>query len=60
MKKFDDNLEKLAQFKVKCKHCGHVVIMINKKKDICNWCGYYIYRSKKDEFEERLRSEMKK
>ena len=44
-----------ARYKVKCKKCGHTLVFTpsNKKnKILCNYCGYYIYRSKKDKFKE--------
>ena len=52
-------LEELSKHKVKCK-CGHTMIIINIPFDICTWCGRKVYRSKKDEFEDKLRREMKK
>ena len=47
-------IEKLSNYKVKCK-CGHTTILISKSSDICTWCGRKIYRSKKDEFIEKLK-----
>lgn len=38
----------------KCK-CGHSVFIRKKEiKSICNWCGRSVYRSKKDEFMDRM------
>jgi len=48
----------LSKHKVKCK-CGHVLVMINRKSDICSWCGRKVYRSKKDEFEDKLKKVIK-
>lgn len=48
-----------ADYKVKCK-CSHVVIMpYRHKKVLCDFCGCYIYRDKKDEFKDRLREKLK-
>ena len=39
----------------KCK-CGHSVVVSNKiKKVVCNHCGRYVFRDKKDEFIYRLK-----
>ena len=46
--------EKLANFKIKCK-CGHVIVMVNRTYCICNWCGRKVYRSKRDEFKDKLK-----
>ena len=44
-----------AEYKVKCK-CSHVVIMpYRHKRVLCDFCGSWIYRDKKDEFKDRLR-----
>jgi len=52
-------MSKLIKHKVKCKHCGHVIVMIYRKSCICDWCGHKVYRSEKDEFEEKLRKVIK-
>ena len=52
-------IQKLSEYRVKCK-CSHVIILINRPYTICNWCGRKVYRSKKDEFEDKLRKEIKK
>lgn len=39
----------------KCK-CGHSVVVSNRiKKVVCNHCGRYVFRNKKDEFMYRLK-----
>lgn len=41
---------------IKCKHCGHSVNMGSKvDKMICGWCGYYIFKNKKAEFNHNLK-----
>lgn len=47
-------LNALNEYKVKCK-CGHVMILVKRKWDICSWCGRKVYRSKKDEFKDKIR-----
>ena len=44
---------KIAELKVYCKHCGHSQTLYNDKK-ICDWCGYLIFRSPKEEFKQRV------
>lgn len=43
---------------IKCS-CGHS-ILTTKQKTLCTWCGNYVYKDKKLEFEERLKSSLKK
>jgi hypothetical protein len=40
--------------------CGHRVIMPKwVDKRICDWCGRWVFRNKKDEFKYRLQEKMK-
>ncbi len=50
-------LDKLAEYKVKCK-CGHVIVMLNKKVKVCWWCGRKVYFDKKEEFKDKLKNEI--
>ena len=62
MKKCDISKELfdiLSKYKVKCK-CGHVLTMVHRNYGICTWCGRKVYRSKKDEFEDKLKKEIRK
>ena len=44
-----------------CCECGHrVVIPYWRDKGLCTWCHNYVYKDKKLEFKERLRSELRK
>lgn len=51
--------KEVDKLKVKCKRCGHTQTIFGNK-DICNSCGYYIYRNKKLEFMEQLKVKIKK
>lgn len=44
----------LAKYRQKCK-CGHSVFMVKTNKVLCTWCHHYVYRTKYDEFRDRLR-----
>lgn len=43
---------------VKCK-CGHSVV-VNQKRKMCSWCGHWVYKDAKDEFMDKLKSQMKR
>jgi hypothetical protein len=44
---------------IKCPSCLHS-ILTTKKKVLCNWCGKYVYKDKKLEFQEKLKASLKK
>lgn len=52
-KRFDE----ITNSTIKCS-CGHS-ILTNKDKKICSWCGNYVYKDKKLEFEEKLKISLK-
>jgi len=48
----------LTKERIKCS-CGHCVnIPPNLDKIICTWCGNYVFRDKKTEFEYRMKERM--
>ena len=52
--------EEYSKVKYKCKHCGHkVVIPTWVDKQLCSWCGYYVFRNKQLEFRENMKKLMK-
>lgn len=64
-KRKKDDIEKkaeyMAQFRHKCKYCGHTIYMSKKfSVKICNWCHKKNYLDKKQEFEEKLKNALKK
>lgn len=39
-----------------CKKCGHSLIIPNWiDKGLCDWCGKYVFKNDKDEFNYRMR-----
>ena len=41
--------------KYTCKNCGRRVIITSRQdRNLCDWCGRYVYRNKKEEFISRL------
>ena len=52
----DKMLEERTKYKVYCK-CGHSMVfypMEHKEKKLCSWCGHYVYKDKKVEFNDKL------
>lgn len=48
-----------SKLKIKCR-CGHkLVIPIYVDKQICSWCGNYVYRNKQLEFKENINRRLK-
>lgn len=58
-KEYKRMTEEYDKVKYKCK-CGHRVIISSKRdKSICSWCGSYVFKDKKREFEYRLKEKIK-
>lgn len=50
----DKYVDNIKEFMYTCK-CGHKVMIDNHRiKTLCNWCGNYVFKSKKDEFMYRM------
>lgn len=51
-KRMTDELDKV---KYTCKYCGRRVVITSKQsKNLCDWCGRYVYRNEKEEFINRV------
>ena len=49
----------INKIKIQCK-CGRkVVVPVFVDKQLCSWCGHYVYRNKCLEFKEKLRMKMR-
>lgn len=60
IKEFERMTKEFDRVKYICK-CGHRVVITNKQeKNICDWCGHYVFKNAKDEFEYRVKERMKK
>ena len=62
MKKKEDwftvSANELSKVKYRCR-CGHKVIIPKwVDKQLCDWCGNYVFKSKKDEFEYRMKERL--
>ena len=54
-------MESRQKHKYVCKHCGHKQLITNQMdKTICDWCGYWIFKSNQDEFKFRMQEQLKK
>ena len=52
--------EKICKIKHTCK-CGHVVMIpVYKDRTLCSYCGFWVYKTPKLEFEYKLKEKMKK
>lgn len=44
-----------------CKNCGHKQLVPKfMEKNLCDWCGVYVFREEKDEFKFRLKERLMK
>lgn len=60
-KEFKRMTEEYDKVKYPCKHCGHrVVIPKWVEKQLCGWCGHWVFKNSKDEFKFRMKERMKK
>ena len=60
----DEEYERLSReyekVRYKCK-CGHsVIIPAWVDKQLCSWCGNYVYKDKKDEFKNKIKEMSKR
>ena len=61
-KNFKKDTQRAVNFYSTCLHCekcGHSLQVIRRNKAFCEWCGRYIFKDKKDEFEYRLKEKLK-
>lgn len=57
MDKYKEDTKRLYFYtknSVKCEHCGHTEFLGKQNYKICSWCGYYIFKNKKIEFNFRM------
>lgn len=48
-----------AKFKVKCEHCGHVIVMTFAERTICNHCNKWVYKNDKIKFKYEMKKRIK-
>ena len=54
----DKYFNEILKLKVMCK-CGHNQV-VTYDKTICDWCGRWVYRDKKQEFRERVKEKIRR
>lgn len=54
------NYSKYIQMCVKCKKCGHTILVARKDRIICSYCGNWVYKNDKTEFEYKMKEKLKK
>lgn len=60
-KEFSRMSNELDKVKYKCSYCGRRAIIPKCiDKVVCDWCGHYVFKNKKDEDIYRIREKMKK
>lgn len=59
-KEFKNRANEYDKVKYIC-NCGHRVIIPSwVDKQLCDWCGNYVFKDKKEEFKYRMEQEIKK
>ena len=53
-KEMNEDIRMYSNF-VKCEKCGHSIDLKGKEKQLCIFCGRYIFRDKQEEFKYRMR-----
>lgn len=52
--------DELDKVKYTCKHCGRRAIIPQwETKKLCKWCGNYVFKNDKDEFNYRMKERLK-
>ena len=55
---FQKYANNIAKVKVQCR-CGRKTVMpIWNDKQICSWCGHYVFRDPRKEFQYRMRERL--
>lgn len=52
----DKSLNAYMNGAIKCPTCGHSVHFAKVDKKICSWCGNYVFKNRKVEFDYKLKS----
>ena len=52
-------LEAYTRASIKCKRCGHTILP-TKERELCTYCGYYVYKDAKTEFKYKMLEKSKK
>ena len=57
---YERRADELDKVKYRCK-CGHrVIIPKYVDKQLCDWCGNYVFKNKSEEFKYRMQEKMRR
>lgn len=60
-RKFKDDYNTYENYeRVYCRNCGHSIWFKRNHQIACSWCGALVYPSKREEFKNKLKREMRK
>lgn len=60
IKEYERMTDEYEKVKYQCKKCGHKSVIPHWiDKTVCSWCGNYVFKNDKDEFEYRLKEKLK-
>lgn len=58
-KEYKRMTEEYDKVKIRCK-CGHrIIVPMWVKRQLCHWCNHYVYRDKRMEFKETIKTMLK-
>lgn len=57
---YERRADELDKVKYRCKCGRRVVIPKWLDKQLCDWCGDYVFKSKKDEFRYRIQEKLRR
>ena len=59
-KEYERMQDEYDKVKYACKRCGHKVVIPKwEEKNVCDYCGYYVFKNDKDEFKFRMKEKLK-
>ena len=60
IKEYERMADEYDKVKYRCKKCGRrVIIPYNIEKQLCTWCGSYVFKNDQEEFKYRIKEYIK-
>ena len=58
-REYERMMDEYEKVKYKCNRCGRKIVIPEwVDKNVCDWCGHYVFKNKKDEFIYRMREKL--
>ena len=58
---FERMTKEYDKVKYRCKKCGHKVVIPSwVNKQICDWCGVWVFKDEKEEFKYRMQEKLRR